>query len=79
MKTYVGVDVQIHIFLASALVEVEWSVSLPGRFTPRQKSPLYLLDRRLAGPQGRYGRRGEENILPLQGFELRPLGRPACS
>jgi hypothetical protein len=34
MKTYGGVDVQIHIFLTSALVGGEWSVSRPGRFTP---------------------------------------------
>jgi hypothetical protein len=28
------VDIQIHIFLTSALVEREWSASRPGRFTP---------------------------------------------
>jgi hypothetical protein len=26
-------------FLTSALVEVEWSASLPGRFTPRERAP----------------------------------------
>jgi hypothetical protein len=34
MKTYGGVDVQIHIFLTSALVGGEWSASRPCRFTP---------------------------------------------
>jgi hypothetical protein len=34
MKTYVGVDVQIHIFLTSALVGGEWSASRPCCFTP---------------------------------------------
>jgi hypothetical protein len=34
MKAYGEVDVQIHIFLISALVEGEWSASRPGRFTP---------------------------------------------
>jgi hypothetical protein len=34
MKAYGGVDVQIHIFLTSALVGGEWSTSHPGRFTP---------------------------------------------
>jgi hypothetical protein len=34
MKAYGGVDVQIHIFLTSALAGGEWSVSRPGRFTP---------------------------------------------
>jgi hypothetical protein len=32
MKAYGGVDVQIHIFLTSALVGGEWSASLSGRF-----------------------------------------------
>jgi hypothetical protein len=34
MKVYGGVDVQIHIFLTSALVGDEWSASRPGSFTP---------------------------------------------
>jgi hypothetical protein len=34
MKAYGGVDVQIHIFLTSALVEGEWLASRAGRFTP---------------------------------------------
>jgi hypothetical protein len=33
MKTYGGVDVQIHIFLTPALVG-DWSASRPCRFTP---------------------------------------------
>jgi hypothetical protein len=39
MKTYGGVYVQIHVFLPSALVEGEWSVSRPGRFTPGESAP----------------------------------------
>jgi hypothetical protein len=34
MKTYEGVNVQIHVFLTSALVGGEWSASRLGRFTP---------------------------------------------
>jgi hypothetical protein len=34
MKTYVGVDVQVHIFLILALVGGESSASRSGRFTP---------------------------------------------
>jgi hypothetical protein len=34
MKTYGGVDVEIHIFLTSAQVGGEWSASRPCRFTP---------------------------------------------
>jgi hypothetical protein len=33
MKMYEGVDVEIHVFLASALVGAEWSASRPGRCT----------------------------------------------
>jgi hypothetical protein len=40
MKTYGGVDVQIHIFLSLALVGCEWSVSRPCRFTPGEKPPV---------------------------------------
>jgi hypothetical protein len=39
MKAYVGLDVQTHVFLTSALVGGEWSVSRPGSFTPREKAP----------------------------------------
>jgi hypothetical protein len=39
MKTYRGVDVQIHIFLTSALVGGEWSTSRPGHFTPGERAP----------------------------------------
>jgi hypothetical protein len=34
-----GVDVQIHIFMTSALTGGKWSVSRPGRFTPRERDP----------------------------------------
>jgi hypothetical protein len=33
MKAYGGMDIQIHIFLISALVGGEWSASRPCRFT----------------------------------------------
>jgi hypothetical protein len=39
MKAYGGVDVYIYIFLTSAPAEGEWSSSLPGRFTPRERAP----------------------------------------
>jgi hypothetical protein len=40
MKAYEGVDVQIQIFLTSALVGIEGSASLPGRFTPGKELPV---------------------------------------
>jgi hypothetical protein len=39
MKAKVGMDVQIHIFLTSALVGGEWSASRPGRFTTGERAP----------------------------------------
>jgi hypothetical protein len=43
MKAYGGVDVQIHIFLTSALVGGEWSTSRPGRFTPGKEPPVPIV------------------------------------
>jgi hypothetical protein len=39
MKAYRGADVEIHIFLTSALVGGEWSASRPGRFTSEGRAP----------------------------------------
>jgi hypothetical protein len=39
MKTYGEVDMQIHVFLTSALVGVDWSVSRPGSFIPGERTP----------------------------------------
>jgi hypothetical protein len=39
MKAYGEVDVQIHIFLTSALAGGEWSASWPRRFTPGESAP----------------------------------------
>jgi hypothetical protein len=39
MKAYGEVNVEIHIFLTSALNEDEWPASRPGRFTPGETDP----------------------------------------
>jgi hypothetical protein len=45
-----------------------WVVSFtPLPLYPQGKSPQYLLDRRLGGPQSRSGWRGEEKILDHSG------------
>jgi hypothetical protein len=49
----------------------------PWPLYPRGMIPRYSLDRRLGGPQGRSGRRGEKKSLTLPGLEIRPLGFPA--
>jgi hypothetical protein len=36
MKTYGGVELQLHAFLTSALDEGEWSASHPSRCIPRE-------------------------------------------
>jgi hypothetical protein len=42
-----GVDVNIHVFLISALVSGELLASLPGCYTPVEKALRYPLDRSL--------------------------------
>jgi hypothetical protein len=58
MKIYGGVDV----FLPSALVGGEWPASLPVALTPRKRA-RYPSNRRLCGPESRFGQYGEIKIL----------------
>jgi hypothetical protein len=39
MKAYGGLDVQIHVFLTSALAGGEWSASRLSCFTPGERTP----------------------------------------
>jgi hypothetical protein len=39
METYRGVDVEIHVFLISAIFGGEWSASRLGRFTHGERAP----------------------------------------
>jgi hypothetical protein len=43
MKAYGGVDIEILIFLTSALVGGKWSASRPGRFTPGKELPVPIV------------------------------------
>jgi len=41
MKAYEEVEIQVHVFLTSALDRGEWSASRPCRFTPGERAPGY--------------------------------------
>jgi hypothetical protein len=74
-----GMDVSIHISLASALAGDEWSASRPGCFTPRERAPgTHWIGGRV-GPRAGLDDVEEIKFLTLPGLELWPLGRPACS
>jgi hypothetical protein len=79
MKTYGGVDVQIHVFLISASVGSEWAGLSLGRFTPGKIVHQCSLDRRQGGLQKLSEAHGEEKNLPLPGLEILHLSRPDCS
>jgi hypothetical protein len=72
MKAYGGVDVQIHVFLTSALVGGEWSALRPGRFT----SGTHWI-RGWVDPRAGLDDVEKRKFLTLPGLEFRPLGRPA--
>jgi hypothetical protein len=66
-------NVQLRLFLISALNGGEWSNSQPGRFTPGRQ-PQYRFNRGLGEPHNRperFWRR--ENLLPLPEFATRTV------
>jgi hypothetical protein len=74
MKAYREVNVQIHIFLTSALVWGELTALRPGRFT--------LGTHRVGGwvdPRAGLDDLEKRKFMILPGLELRPLGRPASN
>jgi hypothetical protein len=79
MKAYGGVNVQIYIFLTSALAGGEWSASRPGRITPDERVPGTHWLGGWVGPRAGVDDVDKRKFLSLPGLELRPLGRPACS
>jgi hypothetical protein len=66
MKANRGMDVEIHIFLTSALAGGEWSASRPCHFTPG-KDPPVPIGWEVVWTQRRSERRGEEEILDPTG------------
>jgi hypothetical protein len=79
MKTYGGVNVEIHVFLTSALTGGEWSASRTGRFTPRENAPGTHSIGGWVGPRTGLDDVEKRKISPLPGLEIRPLGSPAHS
>jgi hypothetical protein len=79
MKAYEGVDVQIHIFLTSALAGVERSASHPGRFIRGETDPGTHSVGRFVDHRVGLDDVEKRKFLPPPGLELRPLGRPALS
>jgi hypothetical protein len=73
------VEVQFNS-LTSALYEGEWSAACPGSFIPHRKSPRYLLQRKLGGPESQAQCFGEEkNILSLAAVKSKFLSCRASS
>jgi hypothetical protein len=79
MKEYVGVDVQIHIFLTSALVGGEWLASRPGRVTPGKTAPGTHWIGGWVDPRAGLDDVGKRKSLTLPVLEFRPLGCRARS
>jgi hypothetical protein len=65
MKAYGGMDVQIHVFLTSALVGGEWSVSRPGCFILEEIAPVIHWEGGWVGPRASLDY--VEKILALTG------------
>jgi hypothetical protein len=79
MNSYGGVDVQIHIFLTSALIGGEWSASRPGRFTPRKRAPGINWIGGWVGTRTGLNDVEKTKFLLSPGLELRTLGHSANS
>jgi hypothetical protein len=79
MKTYVGVDVQIHVILTSPLAGDEWSASRPCRFTPRERARGIHWIGGWVGPRAGLDDVEKRKFLTLPGLEYRPLGCPIPS
>jgi hypothetical protein len=72
MKTYGGVDVQIHIFLTSALAGSEWSASRPGRLTPGERAHGTHWIGGWVGPRAGLDDVKKGKFLVLPGLQLIP-------
>jgi hypothetical protein len=74
MKAYGGVDVQIHIFLTSALAGGEWPASRSRHFTPGERAPRTYWIGGSVGPRASLDDVEKTKFLTLPGLKLQPLG-----
>jgi hypothetical protein len=80
MNVYVGVDVQIHIFLNLALVGDEWSASRHCRFTPGEMARGTHWIRGWVGPRGGFDDMEKKNSWPYRDSDSEPsVVQPAAS
>jgi hypothetical protein len=70
------VDVEIHIFLTSALAGGEWSASCSGRFKPGERAAGTHWIGGWVDPRAGLDDEKRKFLTPPE-LELRPLGRPA--
>jgi hypothetical protein len=76
MKAYGRVDVEIYIFLTSALAGGERSASRPSHITHRERATGTHWTGGWVGPRARLDDVKNRKFLPSPGLELRPL---SCS
>jgi hypothetical protein len=70
MKAYVGVDVQLHIFLTSALAGGEWSALRLGPFNFVERGSGTNWIGGWVDPKADLDDMGKRNFLPPLGLEL---------
>jgi hypothetical protein len=75
MKAYGGVDIYIHIFLASKLAVGEWSVSRSGRFIQGERAPGTLWIGGWVNPRAGLDDLEKRTFLTQSRLELRPPSR----
>jgi hypothetical protein len=79
MKMYGGVDVEVHIFLTSALAGGEWLASLPGLFISGDRATGTHWIGGWVGPRDGLDDVENRKFLTPPGLELKLLNRPARS
>jgi hypothetical protein len=72
-------NVYIHIFLTSALVEGEWSASRPSRFAPGERASDTRTIGGYVNPRGGLDDMEKRKFLTLPELEIRSLGPTARS